>query len=65
MLGEKTRCAYSIGGNNDPLSSKSHCKSDLEIELLVSNTEKNQKISIETDQMMTCDAEHFYLQLPK
>ena len=61
LLGEKTKCAYSIGGNNDPLSSKSHCKSDLEIELLVSNTEKNQKISIETDQMMTCDAEHFYL----
>ena len=61
LLGEKIECAFSIRGNSNPLSAKAYCKSDLELQFLVSNTEKSQKTRIKTDQTMTCDAEHFYL----
>ena len=60
-FGQKTVCKYTLCGKDDPLSATAECKSDLELEFLVSDPTKRQKTKIKTEQKMTCDSENFYL----
>ena len=61
VFGQKTVCKYILGGEDKPLSAAAHCKSDLELEFLVSSPEKRQQAKIKTEQKMTCDAANFFL----
>ena len=60
-FGQKNVYKYTLGGQKDPLSATAQCKSDLELEFLVSDPTKRQKTKINTEQKMTCDSENFYL----
>ena len=61
ILGQKTVCKYTLGDEDDPLSAKAQCKSDLELEFLVSKPINQYKTLIKTEQQMTCDWNNFYL----
>ena len=60
-FGQKTVCKYFLSDEEVPLSTKAECKSDLELEFMVSNPINSYKALIKTEQKMTSDFENFYL----
>ena len=60
-FGQKTICKYYLDNEDDSLSAKAECKSDLQLEFLVSNPIHNYKTLIKTEQKMTSDFDNFYL----
>ena len=60
-FGQKTICKYYLDDEDDSLSAKAECKSDLQLEFLVSNPAHDYKTLIKTEQKMTSDFNNFYL----
>ena len=61
IFGQKTVCKYYLGDEDDSLSAKAECKSELELEFLVTDPINDYKTQIKTEQKMTADFENFYL----